>query len=175
VATTEEVADSMRMERPEPGAILDFPDSRRKRMFKKIVVGLDGSEHAERALPYATELAKRDGAGILLVHVEEDTIGKGGGPLRADEDEIRSKVDGHASALSEQGIETEVRTDNVMLGGPAPSIAKFADEAGADLIVVGSRGLSGIGSIMLGSVSQKLLHIAKQPVLVVTPDAELSE
>ena len=144
-------------------------------MFKKIVVGLDGSENAERALPYAAELAKRDGAGMVLVHVEEDTLGKGGGALRADEGEIRAKVDRHASALSERGIETEVRTDNVILGGPAPSIAKFADEEGADLIVVGSRGLSGIGSIMLGSVAQKLLHIAKQPVLVVTPDAELSE
>lgn len=144
-------------------------------MFKKIVVGLDGSENAERALSYAAALANREDAAIVLVHVEEDTIGKGGGSLRADEGEIRAKVDEHASAMSEQGIETEVRTDNVMLGGPAPSIARFADEAGADLIVVGSRGLSGIGSIMLGSVSQKLLHIAKQPVLVVTPDARLSE
>ena len=144
-------------------------------MFKKIVVGLDGSDYAERALPYATELAKRDGAGIVLVHVEEDTIGKGGGSLRADEDELRAKVREHAASLSDQGIETTVHTDNVMIGGPAPSIARFADEEGADLIVIGSRGLSGISSIMLGSVSQKLLHIAKQPVLVVTPDAELSE
>ena len=144
-------------------------------MFKKIVVGLDGSEQAERTLPYAAELARRDGADVVLVHVEEDTIGKGGGSLNANEDEVRAKIDGHASSLSEQGIEASVRTASVMLGGPAPSIVKFADEEGADLIVVGSRGLSALGGVLLGSVAQRLLHLAKQPVLVVTPEARLAE
>lgn len=144
-------------------------------MFKKIVVCLDGSEQAERTLPYAAGLAKRDAAAVVLVHVEEDTIGKGGGPLNANEDEVRAKIADHASSLSDQGMETSVRTASVMLGGPAPSIVKFADEEGADLILVGSRGLSALSGVLLGSVAQRLLHLAKQPVLVVPPDARLEE
>jgi nucleotide-binding universal stress UspA family protein len=61
-----------------------------------------------------------------------------------------------------------------MLGGPAHAIAKIADEAGADLIVVGTRGESPLTRLLLGSVTQRLLHIAEQPVLVIPPTAQLA-
>ena len=54
-----------------------------------------------------------------------------------------------------------------MLGGPAHPIEEIAEEAKADLIVVGTRGHSAIAGLLLGSVTQRLLHIARRPVLVV--------
>jgi nucleotide-binding universal stress UspA family protein len=54
-----------------------------------------------------------------------------------------------------------------MLGGPAPAIEEIADNAGGDLIVMGTRGHSPVAGLLLGSVTQRLLHIARRPVLAV--------
>ena len=138
-------------------------------MFKMIVVGLDGSDGSNRALSVAVELAKRDGARLVLVHVEQDVAGKGGGPIVATEDEIQAEIRRQASELSEQGIDTTVEMRNIMLGGPAHPIEEIADDGKADLIVVGTRGHSAIAGLILGGVTQRLLHIAQRPVLVVPP------
>jgi len=143
-------------------------------VFKTIVVGLDGSDGAKHALPFAIELARRDHAEIVIAHIEEDILGKGGGPIAANEDEIQAEIDRQARQLSSEGIEARVEKTSVFLGGPAPAIMKFADEADADLIVVGSRGHSALAGVLLGSVAQRLLHLAHQPVLVVPENARLS-
>src|SRR5512144_1287453 len=104
-------------------------------MFKTIVLALDGSEGAKRAIPVATELARAGEGRIVIAHVEERTVGKGGGPIHADEKEIRRELDELAEQLSDQGIQTQVRAEDVMVGGPAHVIAFIADEAKADLIV----------------------------------------
>jgi nucleotide-binding universal stress UspA family protein len=136
-----------------------------------IVVGVDGSEDGEKALGYATGLARREGARLILAHVEEYTIGKGGGPIRADEDEFRADLARRAERLSAAGIETSVETASVMVGGPARAIVGIVDAVGADLIVVGSRGHSATLGVILGSVAQRLLHLADRPVLVIPADA----
>ena len=58
---------------------------------------------------------------------------------------------------------------NVMVGGPAHPIAEIAEEANADLIVAGTRGHSPVAGLLVGSVTQRLIHIARCPVLVVPP------
>jgi nucleotide-binding universal stress UspA family protein len=58
-----------------------------------------------------------------------------------------------------------------MVGGPAKSIADVAEEEGADLIVIGTRGHTGLPRIALGSVTQRLLHLAHRPVLAIPPPA----
>jgi nucleotide-binding universal stress UspA family protein len=136
-------------------------------MFNTIVLALDGSEGSRAAIPLATELAQHDQAAILIAHVDERIVGKGGGPLRADEDEIKAEVHKQADELSAQGIDTSVQMVDVMLGGPAHGIEEIADNAGADLIVMGTRGHSPVAGLLLGSVAQRLLHIARRPVLVV--------
>jgi len=137
-------------------------------MFKTIVLALDGSDGAQAAVPLAAELAKRDDAKLVIAHVEEDIIGKGGGgPIRADEDEIKTAIRKQAEDLSGQGIETSVQMAAVMLGGPAHAIEEIADSAGADLIVAGTRGHSPVAGLLLGSVTQRLLHIAGRPVVIV--------
>jgi nucleotide-binding universal stress UspA family protein len=140
-------------------------------MFKTIVLGLDGSDGSKRAIPMAVELAKRDGAKLVIVHIDERIVGKGGGDIHLDEAEIQAEAHKQAEDLSNQGIETDVVMRDVMVGGPAHPIAEVANDVGADLIVVGTRGHSGLSGILLGSVTQRLLHLAHQPVLAVPPPA----
>ena len=138
-------------------------------MFETLVLALDGSEGSKRAIAVATEIAEQNNSRIVVVHVEEDVVGKGGGPIRATEDEIQVEVRRQAEEFKARGIDTEVKVANVWLGGPAHVIASVADEANADLIVVGTRGHSPVAGLLLGGVTQRLLHIAHQPVLAVPP------
>ncbi len=138
-------------------------------MFKTIVLALDGSEGSRRAIPVAVELARQNGGRIVIAHVEQDVAGKGGAPIPITEDEIQAEIRKQADQLSTDGIEASVEMRNVMLGGPAHPIAEIAEEANADLIVAGTRGHSPVAGLLLGSVTQRLLHIARSPVLVVPP------
>jgi nucleotide-binding universal stress UspA family protein len=138
-------------------------------MFKTIVLALDGSDGSRRAIPVAAELAKRDNAKLVIAHIEEDVIGKGGGPIHATEDEIQAEIQRQAEELSAQGIETSVEMRSVLLGGPAHPIEDIAEEARADLIIAGTRGHSPVAGLLIGSVTQRLLHIAHRPVLAVPP------
>ena len=105
---------------------------------------------------------------MVLCHVVERIAAKGDmAPLHADEPEVKAAVEKQAADLRDQGIDTDVRSESVVLGGPARSLADVAGETGADLIVVGTRGHSALAGVILGSVTQKLLHLATCPVLCV--------
>jgi nucleotide-binding universal stress UspA family protein len=153
-------------------------------VFKNIVWATDGSEYADKALPYVKGLAK-EGAAITIVHIVEKggVVGwfaggraahaaHAGLPRRADEDEIQARVKKVAAELSDEGINVSLKMKADVGPQPAHEIADIAREAGADLIVTGTRGLSAIGGLLLGSVTHRLLHIAPCPVLVVPPATE---
>ena len=72
----------------------------------------------------------------------------------------------------DEGVATHVEVTTVRVGGPAPAIREIADRLGADLIVVGTRGHTPLAGVVLGSVAQRLLTIAEQPVLVVPEGAK---
>jgi nucleotide-binding universal stress UspA family protein len=138
-------------------------------MFKTIVVALDGSDVSTRTIPIVTELAKGDNARVVIVHVDEWLAAKGGAEVNADEDDVKTAVRQHARELSDQGIETTVEIRDVMAGGPARPIAEVAAEQEADLIVVGTHGHSAVAGVLVGSVTQRLLHLAHRPVLAIPP------
>jgi nucleotide-binding universal stress UspA family protein len=141
-------------------------------MFKTIVMALDGSKGSDRIVPLGVALAKKSGAQLVIAHVDERTIGKGGGPINALEGDVEEELKKRAHQISEdEGVETSFEVRSVMVGGPAPAIAEVADEADADLILCGTRGHSPVSGLLLGSVAQRLLHIAHQPVLVVPESA----
>ena len=137
-------------------------------MFKTIALALDGSEGSRRAIPVAAGLAQQDHAKIVVVHVEED-VARVGGPVDLDEPEIQAVVREQAKELSDQGIETSVVMAKTMISGPAKVIADAADEAHADLIVTGSRGHTPLQGLLLGSVVERLIHLAHRPLLIVPP------
>ena len=143
-------------------------------MFSNVVWASDGSAQADRALEYATALARRENAVIHIVHVIERLSGPrvGSQPMRADEQEIQAKIEGQADALrNEQGIDTRSYMVASAAGAAAKHILEIARSHNADLIVVGSRGHSAIAGAVLGSVAQRLLHLAPCPVFVVPPTA----
>jgi nucleotide-binding universal stress UspA family protein len=139
-------------------------------MFGVIIWASDGSEHADRALDYARELADANAARLLAVHVKEITVGRGAGyPVQLDEEEVERKIQGQAKDLTDAGINASYEQLAATAGGAAHALADAASEVGAQLIVVGTRGQGPISGLLLGSVTQRLLHIAPCPVLAVPP------
>lgn len=139
-------------------------------MFKTIVVGHDGSEGAAKSLSVAVEMAKQGEGKLVVVHIDEHLVGKAANvSVKADEADIRADLERQVGELSSGGLGAQFVTKELLLGGPAHAIAEAAQEIGADLIVVGNRGHSAVAGLLLGSVTHRLLHIAKVPVLVV-PD-----
>ena len=136
-------------------------------MFDTIVLALDGSDEARNAIPVATELAEKEEAKLVIAHVLQYPAAKGGEVPPPGEDEIRAEIKQQAEDLSTRGILVEVEFADAVLGGPAHAIVDIADRTGADLIVTGTRGRTSVAGVLLGSVTHRLLHIAKRPVLAV--------
>jgi nucleotide-binding universal stress UspA family protein len=89
------------------------------RMFSTVVLALDGSEGAKKAIPFAAELAEEEGPTLVLAHVTEYLAAKGGELPHPGEEEIRAEIEGESEQLSKRGIETEVQFADTVLGGPA--------------------------------------------------------
>jgi nucleotide-binding universal stress UspA family protein len=139
-------------------------------MYTKVIWATDGSQAADCALPHAKAIAAESGAPLVVVYCEEFTMpGKGGGsfPVHANEEELEAKVERQVADLSRDGLQATLESRRTMVGGAAHVIADVAAQENADLIVVGTRGHTGLKGLVLGSVTQKLLHITQCPVLAV--------
>jgi nucleotide-binding universal stress UspA family protein len=140
-------------------------------MFKNILVATDGSEQAARALEVARTLATEDGGKLTVVHVVQRIPGgkAGGLSVHVDEADIQRRVQASVKELTEAGLEVSLKIIDDLHYQPGEDIAEVAREAGADVIVVGTRGYSAIKGLLLGSVTQRLLHVSDVPVLAIPP------
>lgn len=150
-------------------------------MYKTILVPVDGSSHAEKALAVAAQLARGSGATLCLLTVTEyppDGIGVfiGGVNVPIPEAE-RKKLSEEINAAAQKVIDRArgvVKLDGIEVkevvrpGHPAELITTEAAALGADAIVMGSRGLGNIRGMVFGSVSQKVSHTAACSVITVT-------
>ncbi len=133
-----------------------------------VLCGVDGSRVACEALRTADELSRRLGMGLVVAHVVEPV------PVRTRpwappgaEASVSEIAAGEAllqRACSAAGIEYVER--HVLVGRPAERLAELADDLGAALVVVGSRGHRLVQAALVGSVSSELLGLAPCPVLV---------
>lgn len=149
-------------------------------MFKKIIWATDGSAAAERGLPYAKALAEDGGGSLVVVHAVETYTGSkaAGLPLYVDEEEMQKRTEELVERLQAEGVDASLKMVTGLGVRAAHSIADAARELGADVIVTGTRGHTALGGLLLGSVTQRLLHIAPCPVLAVPAhggDAEPAE
>ncbi|MGB9676791.1 MAG: universal stress protein [Candidatus Bathyarchaeales archaeon] len=154
-------------------------------MFKKILVPLDGSEHSLRALDVAIQIAKKFGAKITLIHVYSVTVRPAmmpeptpmstfGIPVMtpAEVSSIIEATRKAGSRILEEG-EQRVKAENIEVetkleeGHAVQEIVRVSKEGNYDLIVIGARGISKLREILLGSVSDAVIHHATCPVLVV--------
>jgi nucleotide-binding universal stress UspA family protein len=139
-------------------------------VFSNIVVGTDGSDTAAEAVALAVELAREGGAKLHLVVGVPSSAGvsvPAGGANVSDPSGGGQRRNAAAAMLENvaggvKGLETEIHIGN---GDPAEVIVRYADEVGADLIVVGSRGMRGTRRI-LGSVPNSVAHKAGCNVLI---------
>jgi nucleotide-binding universal stress UspA family protein len=143
----------------------------RVKMFQSIVWANDWSEAAQDALPLVKDLARAGGGKITIVHVVERIEGSGavGLPRRADEAEVQGQLEELTANLRQEGLDATLEIRGDVGDRPAHEVASIARQLNADLIVVGTRGRSAIGGLLLGSVTNRLLHIAPCPVLSVPP------
>lgn len=140
-------------------------------MNKTIIWATDGSEDAVRALPTALELA-RDGK-LIVVHADERLAGRPGNvPALADEDELQTGMRAKVRELKELGVAATFEVVHGTNRDPADLIAEAAANDSADMIVVGTRGHGRVAGMLLGSVTQRLLHVAPCPVVAVPPQVE---
>lgn len=138
-------------------------------MFKKIVWATDGSECADKAFAVASSLAAESAATLLAVHSVEYLVAKGATPAHVDEDARQEKINKQIADLAASGVTASVKTVDGGMAGAAGTIAELAKDQDADLIVIGTRGHTALGGLLLGSVPQRLLHVSPCPVLVVPP------
>jgi nucleotide-binding universal stress UspA family protein len=148
--------------------------------IRTILVPVDFSAHSGEALGYAIDLAKVFGAGIHLLHCYQINMG-GVSPygLVIPEDfdrEVRAaaeqKLHEWAEKARAEGIAVEERISPMF---PAATLVDTAEEISADLIVMGTRGLTGLRHVLLGSVAERTLREAPCPVLTVKAPREESD
>lgn len=150
--------------------------------YKKILVPYDGSKYSKKALNEASEIAKKFGSTLYIIMIVDVSAVKPPGMLlgimmdkklgkwsRELFELIKSKankiLESEMQYCRKMGVETyyEIQTGNAV-----DSILKFANRHDVNLIVIGSRGLSGIGKIMtLGSVSRKISEEANCPIMII--------
>ncbi|HYH44152.1 MAG TPA: universal stress protein [Thermoanaerobaculia bacterium] len=141
--------------------------------LRTIVAATDFSETAAAALDWAAEVAKPHGARIELVHAltlpapPTDLIPSGPGFEEEVERGARERLKVAAAELRQRGIAVAPR---LQPGLPSQTILDVAEETAADLIVLGTRGLTGLRHLLLGSTSQRVIQRAHCPVLTVHPE-----
>ncbi len=139
-------------------------------LFNKIVLAVDGSEISKNAVKYAIELAKQSKGTVIAIHVippidvmdietfRPEKILEG---LKEEGKKILSEVD-ELAAKADVKVQTSIET-----GIPFEKISAVAETLGCDLIIMGSHGRTGIGKVLIGSVTERVISRATCPVLVV--------
>ncbi|HUG08248.1 MAG TPA: universal stress protein [Acidimicrobiia bacterium] len=145
--------------------------------MNRILLGIDGSDHAERAARVAGELSRGLGVPVDVVNVVSESTLVTAGPIqgyaRAEKIAISQSellqtlgadlVVNAADIVRQAG--GDVRKTDVLIGSPAHQIVSYADDQDVDWIVMGRRGLGDLGGILMGSVSHKVGHLSPRTLV----------
>lgn len=125
--------------------------------FARILVPHDFSDYSDNAIKVAADVARRYAASITLLHVLEHA--------EPSAEVAAKRLERAEHRVRAAGVE---RVDTKILHGvPFDTIIRFAEDGGYDLIVMGSQGRTGIARAMIGSVAERVVRLAKRPVLTV--------
>jgi nucleotide-binding universal stress UspA family protein len=140
--------------------------------MKRILIPVDGSQpaiHAVQAMLTARAYDPVERVDLLSVQIplKSGKIGRGLSQAEIDayyQDEGRAALEEASRLLSQAGVPFEARVE---VGAAADTIARIANETGADEIYMGSRGLGSVSSLFMGSVATRVLHLTELPVTLV--------
>ena len=142
--------------------------------FKTILHPTDFSSSASEALQIASALARQYGAKLILLHVAQRPISSVGGmpvpppsPPVIDWPTLQAQLNAVAAGIKNVAVESRV-----VEGDPSVAIVDLARESGADIIVIGSHGRSGLSRLLMGSVAEHVVRNASCPVLTVKMPAK---
>lgn len=141
-------------------------------MAKKILLTVDALHYAPEATEMAKELCQGPEDKVTILHVHEFAVGRFG-RLQVDcpEGEAERLVTSIRTDLTEAGIDAEAEIRETHVGHVARTIVEAANQHGARIIVLGSTRSTDLPPIPFGSVSLKVLHLAKRPVIIVPRQA----
>jgi nucleotide-binding universal stress UspA family protein len=137
-------------------------------MTRKILLGVDARHYASEATEMARDLCHDSQDKIIVLHVHEFAIGRFG-RMQVDcpEGDAGKLTDGIRMSLENQGIDVDAEIREAHVGQIARSILQAAEEHDAHIIVLGSVRNTDLPHIPIGSVTHKVLHLARRPVMVV--------
>ncbi len=131
-------------------------------MLNKILIATDGSDHARKALEYASDIAAKYEATVYLIHVVSPLPSMPEVDVQKIQD-IQQKIakeiiEEAEREIKKKGVESYQST--ILQGQPAQEIIEFARKNSVDMIVMGSHGAGSVETLLLGSVSHKVSHLA---------------
>ena len=144
-------------------------------MLERILLAVDASEHARKAVPATIELARVGGGTVRVLNVREVHHPPPPTVVGDSPEEAQQLVDGVVAELKQAGVTAEGAVRPTTSASPASAILQEARDVDAGMIVVGSRGLSDLGGLLLGSVAHKVIQLSTCPVLVVRDEQSLQE
>lgn len=138
-------------------------------MFPRILVAVDGSESAKKAFAKSIYLAQKCNSKLDVIHVVLDSTYGGDSAITFELiEELKEKGMKLLEQCKSQAIKNNVQVETLLeLGDHAQVIIDVANKNNYDLIIMGSRGMSAFKELLLGSVSFKVMHHARCPVMVV--------
>jgi nucleotide-binding universal stress UspA family protein len=136
-------------------------------MFERILVAVDGSAHSSKTVPAAIDLALKYRAPVTVLHVREFERYEGSDVDLGPPQDAESLVGEVVDRFREAGAEATGEIRRVTPGATPDEIVGMAEKVGAELIVMGTRGMSEFRSLLLGGVANKVVHQAHCPVLLV--------
>ncbi|AVR00389.1 universal stress protein [Oceanobacillus iheyensis] len=137
-------------------------------MFQKILIATDGSEHSFRSTQHAVQLADKFDGAIDIVYIVDGQTAKSDVLNSTDKYAIEKKRNEKINAVKQMVTDANIECEaHILHGEPGPTIVGFANKHDFDCVVVGSRGLNKLQTMVLGSVSHKVAKRVECPVLIV--------
>jgi nucleotide-binding universal stress UspA family protein len=147
-----------------------------KGRFSTILVGIDGSESSIDAADYAIEMAKKDGAQVIALTVNRIPLSSYG--LATPQDEVKQSIENEdmqefkewLDKISQNAKRNSIQLKKEIINSQMSveaAIVEYAESEGVDLIVIGTRGNSGIKNMLIGSIASGVVKYATCPVMVV--------
>lgn len=141
-------------------------------MYKKILVPLDGSALSEAALSHAEEIAKKEGAEIIILRVPDHIEPKFPTQAYIESLHAQKEADEQAEVYIKEKVEVltrdHIKVEGITRDGPVmETILAVAEETHADLITMSTHGWKGLQHLLKGSIAEKIVQNSRVPVMVI--------